>query len=409
MKKLIAVLVCGILLMSMTATAATWLDGKNAPNPATGKGEGDYQILINGNYTPGTTGETVCVDVAWEAMSFEYRKKASPGEWLPGEHRYNSANAVQEGWSTDKKKITVTNHSNIAMVATLGFTANSGTDLTGTFYSYDAAAQSYQSLTDAAFNLATAVGTLPSEAPKAEAWLGISGAPITENKQLGTVTVNIDFYWQEVSNQDELAAALKNGGRIRLTENVSLTAYDEYNPSLEVSKFTVIDFNGCALECWVYDVKYGGILMQINKGVTCTLMDSTYDGFGANGGLFAVTEGKTVRIKNYGTLNLNAVNLYGYYTIENFGDDATVWAENCEFSCSPTWSYPYCIEGGSTTFSKYVNYYVGDEDNPVALPDNLTVLPGTYYWFDPTDYVDQSKYTVTQDPDDTDQWFVTAK
>lgn len=397
MKKLIAMLVCGVLLMSMTATAATRLDGTNAPNPATGKGEGDYRILIRGNYTPGTTGETVCVDVAWEAMSFEYRKKASPGEWLPGEHRYNSANAVAEGWSTDKKKITVTNHSDIAMVATLGFTANSGVDLTGTFYSYDAAAQSYQSLTDTAFNLATAVGTLPGEAPKAEAWLGISGAPITENKQLGTVTVNIDYCWQEVSTQKELIAALKNGGRIRLIEPVNdLTAEDKYNPTLEVSKYTVIDCNGCDLLCEKEEAKTGGILMQINEGVTCTLMDSTTDGSYIGGGLTANTENRTVRIKNKGTLNLKDVYMNGNYTIEN-DDAASVWAENCSFECSST-----CIEDGSTTFSKYVYY-------DATLPANLTVLPGTYDGFDPTDYVDQSKYTVTQDPDDTDQWFVTAK
>lgn len=394
MKKLIAMLVCGVLLMSMTATAATRLDGKNAPNPATGKGEDDYQLTISGNYTPGTSGETVCVDFAWEAMSFEYRKKASLGEWLPGEHRYNSANAVAEGWSTDKKKITVTNHSDIAMVATLGFTANSGVDLTGTFYSYDAAAQSYQSLTDTAFNLATAVGTLPGEAPKAEAWLGISGAPITENKQLGTVTVNIDYCWQEVSSQDELIAALKNGGRIRLIETVDdLTAKDKYNPTLEVSKYTVIDCNGCDLLC--ENASTNGILMQINEGVTCTLMDSTTDGIYIYSGLIANTGVRTVRIKNKGTLNLKDVYMNGNYTIEN-DDAASVWAENCLFECSST-----CIEDGSTTFSKYVYY-------DATLPANLTVLPGTYDGFDPTDYVDQSKYTVIWDSDEW-QWNVTEK
>lgn len=416
MKKLIAMLVCGTMLVGMTITASgTVLDGQDASNPATGKGEGSYTINVTGNYTPATAGSTVSLDVAWDAMSFDYNE-ASTGTWIPGEHRYDTSNAVAAGWSTDKKKITVTNHSDTEVTATLGFTNTSGVDLVGTFYSYDGQS-TYQPLSESSFDLESAVGTEVSAAPKAEAWFGISGAPITETKALGTISVAIEkSNWQKVSNQAELIAALANGGRIRLMSLIGLHVTSTYNPLLTVSSDTIIDCNGNQLFCSdstdFSSLVHGGILMQINSGVTCVIKDNTATGssiYDFNAGIVSETNtffgDRAAVIINNGTLKCKRISLGMYLPIRN-SDDASLWLENCYYTYQPTSGYSDAISGGNTTFRGFICYSFGDDE---THPTNITILPGTYEDFDPTNFVDNNKYTVTKNPDHDCQWFVTEK
>ena len=145
-------------------------------------GNEDREITVNGSFVPGTAAdEIISVDVAWEAMDFTYTG-ASQGTWNPVTHAYEGA--IEGGWSDNTPAITVTNHSNVAVNATLGFTANV-TGVVGTF------TEASGTENDNILNLATAEGTEVANAPTATANFGISGAAIDANKALGTITMTI--------------------------------------------------------------------------------------------------------------------------------------------------------------------------------------------------------------------------
>ena len=151
-------------------------------SPSTGNGKGKYNIEISGTYTPGAVAdEIISVDVAWEAMDFTYTG-ASQGTWNPVTHAYEGA--IDGGWSDNTPAITVINHSNVAVNATLSFTANV-TGVVGTFTEVSGTEN------DNILELATAEGTAVADAPTASANFGISGAAIDADKALGTITVTI--------------------------------------------------------------------------------------------------------------------------------------------------------------------------------------------------------------------------
>lgn len=145
-------------------------------------GNEDREITVNGSFVPGTAAdEIISVDVAWEAMDFTYTG-ASQGTWNPVNHAYEGA--IEGGWSDNTPAITVTNHSNVAVNATLGFTA-SVDGVVGTFTEASGTAN------DSVLELATAEGTEVANAPTATANFGISGAAIDADSRLGTITVSI--------------------------------------------------------------------------------------------------------------------------------------------------------------------------------------------------------------------------
>ena len=151
-------------------------------SPSAGNGKGKYNIEISGTYTPGAAAdEIISVDVAWEAMDFTY-SASSQGTWNPATHAYDGQ--TEGGWSDNTPAITVTNHSNVAVNATLGFTA----DVTGVVGTFTEASGTEN---DNILNLATAEGTTLENAPTATANFGISGAAIDADKALGTITVTI--------------------------------------------------------------------------------------------------------------------------------------------------------------------------------------------------------------------------
>ena len=151
-------------------------------NPSTGNGKGKYNIEISGTYTPGAAAdEIISADIAWDAMDFTYTAP-SQGTWNPANHTYEGATAG--GWSDNTPAITVTNHSNAAINATLGFTADV-TGVVGTFTEASGTAN------DNVLELATAEGTEVANAPTATANFGISGAAIDADQQLGTITIAI--------------------------------------------------------------------------------------------------------------------------------------------------------------------------------------------------------------------------
>ena len=168
------------------------------------------KITITGVYQAGTTAdEKISVDIVWDAMEFTYAAP-SQGTWNPAAHAYEGA--TEGGWSDNTRTITVTNHSNVAVNATLAFTA-AVDGVVGAF------TEASGTENDNILNLATAVGTTVENAPTATANFGISGTAIDANQKLGTITVTIK---NVIDTFAELQAAVNAGGTVKLGGNITL-------------------------------------------------------------------------------------------------------------------------------------------------------------------------------------------
>ena len=129
----------------------------------------------------GTGGTVYSVDIDWGDMEFTYT--AAAGVWDPGTHTITGADGGT--WKVNNEggnKIKVTNHSNTAVTATFSYAAASG---------YEGISGSFDKTS---LNLATAVGTEVSNAPKDSAALSLSGAldsATAANTTIGTITVTL--------------------------------------------------------------------------------------------------------------------------------------------------------------------------------------------------------------------------
>lgn len=181
MKKFLAIALAVVMMMALAVPAF-------AAETVT-KNNGSATISVSGTYTDGNAApDVISVGIAWDAMTFTYTE-GSAGTWKPDTHSYEGT--TTGGWSTDTATITVTNHSNVAVTATLAWAQNSdltGT-ITGTFTETSGTAD------DKILELASAAEgeslNNVDKAPTASAEFGISGDAITANATLGTITVTI--------------------------------------------------------------------------------------------------------------------------------------------------------------------------------------------------------------------------
>ena len=359
MKKLFATLLAVAMLASMSVTAFA----------ATNDGTQDTEITVNGSFVSGTAGaETISVDVEWDAMDFTYTAP-SQGAWDPTTHTY--VGATEGGWSNNTPAINVTNHSNVAVNATLDFTANVD-GVVGTFTEASGTAN------DNILNLATAEGTEVANAPTATANFGISGAAIDADKTLGTITVTIKTA-TVVTTFAELQAAVNNGGTVKLGGDITLEDY----LNIYAASPLLLDLNGHTIT-------------GTNKSVylmsgTCTI----------RGGSITVTS--TNAVNNFGdtlTIDQCTISSASGCALYNGSGDATV--KNSTLSRTDNWYVVYAAEGTVSL--------EGTVDLSGTIKENdggkVTVLPGTYN-FDPTSYVDTNTYTVTDNGDGT--WTVAEK
>ena len=359
MKKLLSVILALVMALSLSVTAFA----------ATNDGTQDTEITVNGTYTPGTTAdEIISADIAWDAMDFTYTG-ASQGTWNPVTHAYEGA--IEGGWSNNTPAITVTNHSNVAVNATLGFTANV-TGVVGTF------TEASGTENDNILNLATAEGTEVANAPTATANFGISGAAIDADKTLGTITVTIKTA-TVVTTFAELQAAVNNGGTVKLGGNITL----EDTLIIETASPMILDLNGHTITG-----TYKSVYLMSG---TCTI----------RGGSITVTS--TNAVNNFGdtlTIDQCTISSASGCALYNGSGDATV--KNSTLSRTDNWYVVYAAEGTVSL--------EGTVDLSGTIKENdggkVTVLPGTYN-FDPTSYVDTNTYTVTDNGDGT--WTVAEK
>lgn len=173
MKKILSVLIA-ILLVTCLGTTVFAAE--------IGEAEGSASTDVKATYQPGGTGAIVySVDVTWGSMEFTYTG-AGEGVWNPDSHSYDGATAAAWSCTADANKVTVTNHSNTAVVAALSYTPGG---------SYTAISGAFSKSTIA---LPTAVGVLPANAPTDSSLLTLSGAlssSVTSSTAIGIITIII--------------------------------------------------------------------------------------------------------------------------------------------------------------------------------------------------------------------------
>ena len=434
-------------------------------SPSTGNGKGKYNIEISGTYTPGTADEIISVDVAWEAMDFTYTG-ASQGTWNPVTHAYEGA--IEGGWSDNTPAITVINHSNVAVNATLSFTANV-TGVVGTFTEASGTAN------DNILNLATAEGTAVADAPTASANFGISGAAIDADKALGTITVTIAKVGSAgggetatvVTTFAELQDAVNNGN-IVLASDVTVET-----PYLAITKDVSIDFNGNTLRGSIISTGNTGdspnnlVLRDTNNNGGYSIYSEIYEIENGNGQAAAIIANQTnITIESGKYTNDNAVILCQQYasnpnavgvkinggTFDGKGAasvivnlSGNVIVNDGKFNAYHDGErYGTCvhldhyipnvpsittINGGTFNADKSI-FYVNVDTNYIQkiivtggtfnvaeggslievssgnASDYLTIIGGTFN-VDPSAYVDANTYTVTDNGDGT--WTVAEK
>lgn len=193
MKKLFAILLTAALLASFAVCAlAADPINENGETSATGKTEDSYTIGVTGTYQAGSAAQTVIsVDISWDKMEFTYN-----GGGATYDASTHTTKIENQGWTTDKSGITVTNHSNAAIEASFAFTAEQSVNVTGKFYTkgegdvYTASADNKIELVSGEDK--TTEGETYTE-PKGTIYFGIDSTSeaITANATLGTITITI--------------------------------------------------------------------------------------------------------------------------------------------------------------------------------------------------------------------------
>ena len=335
------------------------------------------KITITGVYQAGTTAdEKISVDIVWDAMEFTYAAP-SQGTWNPAAHAYEGA--TEGGWSDNTRTITVTNHSNVAVNATLAFTA-AVDGVVGAF------TEASGTENDNILNLATAVGTTVENAPTATANFGISGTAIDANQKLGTITVTIK---NVIDTFAELQAAVNAGGTVKLGGNITL---GDETLVVGSSVPVILDLNGYTL------TSNSNAPIQVQPDVICTIKNGTVTN----------TAEMKAAVFNCGTLTVQncTLNANNYFPLYNCCTatvtDSTLNGNYNGNSICNDHAYSDTV---TLTLSGTVRMDGGVYNQYNASV--VTVLPGTYN-FDPTSYVDADTYTVNyNDYDDT--WTVASK
>ena len=336
------------------------------------------EITITGVYQAGTAAdEKISVDIVWEAMDFTYTAP-SQGTWNPATHAYEGATAG--GWSDNTPAITVTNHSNVAVNATLGFTA----DVTGVIGTFTEASGTAN---DGVLELATAEGTEVENAPTATANFGISGAAIDADKALGTITVAIAK--NVIDTFAELQAAVNNGGTVKLGGDITLG--NDVILAVSSSVPVILDLNGYTL------TSNSNAPIQVQPDVICTVKNGTVTN----------TADRMEAISNFGTLTVQNCTLTAndsYPLYNNCIATVTDSTLNGNYDGNSICNQQVYSDTVALTLSGTVNMAGGIYNRYAASV--VTVLAGTYN-FDPTSYVDADAYTVTNNGNGT--WTVAAK
>lgn len=167
MKKIISLLLALAMVMSLSVTAF-----------AVGNGESS-STDVKATYNDGAdAGKIYSVDISWQGMSFTYTDADT--KWDPTTHTYVPTS--EPYWS--EGSITVTNHSNDAVTASVSYTAEADyADITMTFSSESVSVATADNGVDGAAG--TAVSETITVTPEGALTEGVSEVKI------GTITITI--------------------------------------------------------------------------------------------------------------------------------------------------------------------------------------------------------------------------
>ena len=170
-----------VLTLAMVFSLAPLSAYADTIGTAGGTASHDVTATYTTDSTGGAGGTVYSVDIAWGDMEFTYT--AAAGVWDPATHTITGADGGT--WKVNNEggnQIKVTNHSNTAVTATFSYAAASG---------YEGISGSFDKTS---LDLATAVGTEVSNAPKDSAALSLSGAldsATPASTKIGTITVTL--------------------------------------------------------------------------------------------------------------------------------------------------------------------------------------------------------------------------
>lgn len=176
MKKVITSILAVSMLGAMSVTAFAATDNTTLEGGTSGGKTHDVEV----KYDDSTNKTIYSVDIVWGDMQFDY----SAGTWNPTTHSYSSdATAGFTAAAEGGDKVTITNHTNKAVTATVAYTSEASyTAISGTVTPADATP------------IATAVGTETSAAPKQEFTLALGGAPadqLASYTKVGTLNITL--------------------------------------------------------------------------------------------------------------------------------------------------------------------------------------------------------------------------
>lgn len=148
MKKILATILALMMVLSLSVSAmANPVDLVSAEDPEQSVAnpiEGSVTVTVNEGVD---TGVIYSVTVAWDDEDIVYQKEGK-GTWNPSTHQYDDV--TENGWTDPTAAVTVINHSNAGVTATIKNTANP----TGTNYAFSVNGDEEDS-----FELETAEGT----------------------------------------------------------------------------------------------------------------------------------------------------------------------------------------------------------------------------------------------------------
>lgn len=260
MKRKFSALLTLAMALSLSASAFAAEIEKESTNTQTADKDSEYKasIDISGKYlSQMTSDEIISVVVAWEDMNFTYYG-SQEGTWNPTSHTYDGEKTA--AWNKTKANITVTNHSNVDVVANLSYTA-SVESVTGSL--------DYQTLNLASAAEGDSLGNV-EKAPFATSMFTIGGSmDRSSNEDLGTITVSLNSKWTTVSSYDELIKALEKGGNIKLGEDITNT-----DAVLQTTSSFNLDMNGKTMTIRQWQVKGIGSVSIYSGNITSTAGDA---------------------------------------------------------------------------------------------------------------------------------------
>lgn len=390
MKRLTAMLLALVMVFSLSVTAfADEAGTETTANKATADKDSEYKasIDVNAKYISRLDSEKIIsVDVAWQDMNFIYYA-SQQGTWDPSEHKYTGETSAK--WNKTTSDITVTNHSNAEVTATLSYT-QSVTTVTG---SLSASELTLESAAQEKY-----MGENDDKAPSATSTFTIGGyMESSSSTDLGTITVALKegsgsgdtedkgdtdngIEWTEVSDFDTLKTALETGGNVKLTEDIEGPSTFPEGRILPKISFS-LDLNGHQLTLNKIDIWDESVIASISNG-TIISTDSSSAAVNVSRGSYLEINNCTLTGSNYWALYI----YQGAVTVKNTTLNGGVCVQN------------------SATLTATDNVTVNKNGYGITVSDGGSAT----FSYDPTDLLSTYYNTGTVTNNGNGTWTVTA-